>query len=64
MPGRAPGRRASRSTSGPIRLSRQWTWRIGMRSSEVGEGYDDLAVEAAGPQQGRVERCRGGWWRP
>ena len=45
----------SRSTSGPIRLSRLCTSRIAWRSLELGQRHDDLAVEAAGAQQRRVE---------
>ena len=45
----------SRSTSGPIRLSRLWTLRIARRSSFSGSGTTICAVEATGTQQGWVE---------
>ena len=43
------------STSGPIRLSRLCTSRISLALARLGERHDDLAVEAAGTQQGRIE---------
>ena len=46
---------ASRSTSGAIGLPCEWTWRIRLRPEHVRGVDGDLAVEAAGTQQGRVE---------
>ncbi len=53
-----PARRRSTSTSGSIFLSRMWTFRISTRSSSVGSGHHDLAVEAARAQERGVEHVR------
>ena len=45
----------SRSTSGPMRLSRLCTFRIAEALLVLGQRHDDRAIEATGAQQRRVE---------
>ena len=48
-------RSSARSTSAASGLPRVWTSRIASRPAEIGRSDEHLPVEAAGPQQRRVE---------